>query len=376
MKKFLTLILAGVLAFASCKNTETLLPNVSGKAGEVIVVMDRENWEGALGNSTRALLADECPFLVQREPLFNLVNVAPTGFADLFKIHRNIVIFNINPQNDTTGLVHKRNVWANTQVVLQISAYDSEGAIKLLEENGKTIVNAIEQAERDRIIGNNLRYEERGIAPQVAEVFGGYLHFPSGYKVRKVTPDFMWIADEKQYVYQDVLIYRYPAEKDHPFTSDNIIRHRNEALQANVPGMFENTYMTTSDFFTPQIEYMRYRGRHFVQTRGMWDVKNDFMGGPFVSHSFYSRDGQDIIVVEAFVYAPRYDKRQYLRQVESILYSWEWAVQLIGFGTFETKERKARQGRNPRQPEEIIEIAASKAPTFKAGKALKDAVNK
>ena len=51
-------------------------------------------------------------------------------------------------------------------------------------------------------------------------------------------------------------------------------------------------------------------------------------------------------------------------------------VQLIGFGTFETKERKARQGRNPRQPEEIIEIDVSKAPTFKAGKALKDAVNK
>ena len=50
-------------------------------------------------------------------------------------------------------------------------------------------------------------------------------------------------------------------------------------------------------------------------------------------------------------------------------------VQLIGFGTFETKERKARQGRNPRKPEETIEIAASTAPVFKAGKALKDAVN-
>ena len=51
-------------------------------------------------------------------------------------------------------------------------------------------------------------------------------------------------------------------------------------------------------------------------------------------------------------------------------------VQLIGFGTFETRERKARQGRNPRKPEEVIKIAASKAPVFKAGKALKDAVNK
>ena len=48
------------------------------------------------------------------------------------------------------------------------------------------------------------------------------------------------------------------------------------------------------------------------------------MGGPFVSHSFYSRDGKDIIVLEAFVFAPRYDKRQYLRQVESLLYSFEW----------------------------------------------------
>ena len=51
-------------------------------------------------------------------------------------------------------------------------------------------------------------------------------------------------------------------------------------------------------------------------------------------------------------------------------------VQLIGFGTFETRERKARQGRNPRQAEEVIQIEASKAPVFKAGKALKDAVNK
>ncbi len=50
-------------------------------------------------------------------------------------------------------------------------------------------------------------------------------------------------------------------------------------------------------------------------------------------------------------------------------------VQLIGFGTFETRERKARQGRNPRNPGETIEIPASKAPVFKAGKALKDSVN-
>ncbi len=49
-------------------------------------------------------------------------------------------------------------------------------------------------------------------------------------------------------------------------------------------------------------------------------------------------------------------------------------IQLAGFGTFEVKTREARQGRNPATGEAMT-IAASKAPAFKAGKALKDAVN-
>ena len=50
-------------------------------------------------------------------------------------------------------------------------------------------------------------------------------------------------------------------------------------------------------------------------------------------------------------------------------------VQLVGFGTFEVRTREARTGKNPRTGE-AIKIAASKVPAFKAGKALKDAVNK
>ena len=50
-------------------------------------------------------------------------------------------------------------------------------------------------------------------------------------------------------------------------------------------------------------------------------------------------------------------------------------VQLVGFGTFEVSERAAREGRNP-QTGDAMEIKASKAPKFKAGKALKDYINK
>ncbi len=64
----------------------------------------------------------------------------------------------------------------------------------------------------------------------------------------------------------------------------------------------------------------------------------------------------------------------FIKSVEESLVKEE-KVQLVGFGTFDVRERKARQGRNPRNPEQIIEIPASKAPVFKAGKALKDIVN-
>lgn len=65
----------------------------------------------------------------------------------------------------------------------------------------------------------------------------------------------------------------------------------------------------------------------------------------------------------------------FIKSVEEALEKGD-KVQLVGFGTFEVRERKAREGRNPRNPEEVIKIPASKAPVFKAGKSLKEIVNK
>ncbi len=63
----------------------------------------------------------------------------------------------------------------------------------------------------------------------------------------------------------------------------------------------------------------------------------------------------------------------FIESVEETLVSGD-KVQLVGFGTFEVRERAARTGRDPRTGNPI-KIAAAKAPAFKAGKALKDAVN-
>ncbi|MBU1192787.1 MAG: HU family DNA-binding protein [Gammaproteobacteria bacterium] len=85
-------------------------------------------------------------------------------------------------------------------------------------------------------------------------------------------------------------------------------------------------------------------------------------------------------LIEAVADAAELNKAAATKAVDAVLNSVTEAlkkgeqVTLIGFGTFEVRERAARAGRNP-QTGAAIEIKASKAPAFKAGKALKDAVN-
>ena len=331
MKRFIQYLSVAltILALVSCseeKRKKALLPNISGKAGEVVVVIDKGFWEGAVGNVLRDTLACDCPYLPQREPLYTLVNVIPSGFTNVFQLHRNIIIVNISSTVTEPGVVFRNDVWAAPQCVISINAIDSDSAVMLIKENGTKIAAMLEQAERDRVIRNAKKYEELKLAPVVTEMVGGSPHFPSGYQLKKKTKDFIWITYDTQFTQQSILIYKYPVKEGvEMMDPENLLAANAETLKENVPGMFENTYMTISPAIRPSVRYMRSKGQDFSEIRALWEVHNDFMGGPFVAHAFYSPDGKDIIVLEAFVYAPKYDKRHYLRQVESVLYSFEWA---------------------------------------------------
>lgn len=320
--------LTAIIALSACNSAKTkkaLMPNITGKAGEVIVVIDQGDWEGAVGTVLRDSLAGDTPFLPQREPLFSLVNVPQSAFTNMFKVHRNIILLNINSSVVEPGVVFRKDIWAAPQTVINVNAPNAETAVTLIEENSRKMALAIEQAERDRIISNTKKYEELKLAPMVREIFGGSPHFPSGYQLKKKTSDFVWIEYAIQHVTQGIFIYKYPVvEGEQMLSLESLVENSDEMLKNNVPGMFDNTYMMISDFLTPSIEYQRYKGLEFAEIRGLWEVYNDYMGGPFVSHAFYSKDGKDVIVLQAWVYAPKYDKRQYLRQVESVIYSFEW----------------------------------------------------
>ena len=162
MKRFCNFFLLATLLAAcltGCKGgTKALLPSVSGKAGEVLVVIGRADWEGAVGNATRELLAAECPYLAQREPLYTLVNVTPAGFdSDIFRIHRNVVAFKIDPQIDSAGVFFRKDVWSRPQCVIQVAAYDADGRLIFCTPGQAENAHTVSFAAANTVSGGSFR---------------------------------------------------------------------------------------------------------------------------------------------------------------------------------------------------------------------------
>ena len=333
VKKYpkLQLILAllfSITLLAGCKESGLQLKqSVSGKAGEIVVVANKVYWESEPGTLLRDILACDYPLLPQKEPSFTLINIPENAFTNIFQIHRNIIIVKTDEKLTEPKFIIQEDVWSAPQTVITIAAPDMAALTELIEKKREAIFNTFEQSERNRVIRNSKRYEEKSLRNIVAESFGGSPYFPTGYSLKKRTDDFIWISYESTYINQGIFVYKYPVKDSTTMTLEGLIAARNEVMEKNVPGMLEGSYMTTTMIRErePQLKWIKYKDRSFGELRGLWEVQNDYMGGPFVQHAFYDKDGKNIIVVEGFVYAPRYDKRNYLRQVESIIYSFDWA---------------------------------------------------
>jgi hypothetical protein len=322
--KFLVFALVAVFA-ASCNDTSELVKqNVGGKAGEIIIVANKAEWESEPGSELRSILATPYPYLPQSEPSYTLINIPHKSFTSLFEYHRNIIILKVDPELKAEFKAVE-DVWAAPQTVIMITAPTKEEATRVIADNSEQLFNIINQAERNRIMRNSKRYEDVALRQFVADKFGGSPYFPKGYSLKKQTDNFVWISYETTYINLGIFVYRIPYKDETSVQLEQLMAATNDIMQENVPGMVDNSYMTISSEILPGLGVMKYKNRNFVEMRGLWEVKNDFMGGPFVIHAFYDKnDPKSIIVVEGFVYAPRYDKRDYIRQVESILYSFDW----------------------------------------------------
>jgi hypothetical protein len=183
------------------------------------------------------------------------------------------------------------------------------------------------KAERRRLEINYANYHERAVSAETEEKFGITLNVPPGFVVDKVEDNFMWIRFETPEISQGIFIYTFPYEDENTFTADYMKIKRNIVLRKNVPGPTEGSYMSTESELPVVFNVFKKDGNYASEMRGLWTVENNFMGGPFINLAMLDILNNRVVVLDGYVYAPGKNKRNYLRQVEAMIYSAKFVNQ-------------------------------------------------
>lgn len=322
--KFTQVLIAilAVVFMVSCSSDATHMhKNITGRAGELVVVISKKSWEGSSGKLIRETLAQSQVGLPQDEPLFDVIDVPHAAFKDIFKSTRNIVQTSISSTVETPGVTFRDDVWAYPQATVLIKAKNTKQFEELLTENKGKILSYFLAAEKERITMNFRKIYEKGVYNVLNKDFGVTMKVSPGFRIMEQKEDFLWIQYDTPEIFQGIVIYSHPYVSDSAFTVNYQLPIRDSLLKKHVPGPTDGSYMSTEKRLDQTYNIFQHNGNYAGEMRGLWRVENDFMGGPYVAISELDAANQRIITAFAFVYAPSKDKRNYLRQMEGMIYS-------------------------------------------------------
>jgi hypothetical protein len=299
-----------------------IMPNITGGAGEVLVVMDKFNWENSTGELLQDILKEEYPGLPQSEPLFDVIQITAGSFEGLYQFHRSIVLTTISTGAEPR-IRFRENVWAKPQIMIQMEASTGNELKQLIQDNEERIQSFLVQYDRSRLIDLYKGSKDPAIQKEVAAHHQVRLAIPRGYSLDFSKDEYTSVSIEASDLSQVIQIYDYPVEGPEDMTVAKIIEQRNLTTKAFVQGPGEDSYMTISRLYEPIAYDLKHNNMDVIEIRGLWDLENGFMGGPFISHSVYDAKRQRIICVDGYIYHPNQKKRIKLKQLEAIIYSLE-----------------------------------------------------
>lgn len=319
MNKAHFLVLFVSLLLFSCKKENDQLPRkTTGKINTISVIIDDQLWNGEIGDSIRNKFASPVIGLPQEEPLFN-INQYPVKLLEGFMTDTRAIIVVKKAAENKFEI--KKNQYASPQNVFHISGKTAADIIACIERNAAKMIKIIkdsEIAESQKINSQSL------IDPKVIEnKFHVSLQIPSGYAYVLQKSNFLWLKKEIIGGNTSILLYQVPLntiKKDANLITD-IIKMRDSIGKLYISGKEPDTNMITEEAYAPYLFKINLDGKETFETKGTWQLNNDFMSGPFINYAIIDTDYNRILVLEGFCYAPSKDKRDLMHELEAIIKS-------------------------------------------------------
>jgi hypothetical protein len=310
------------------------LPSTVGPRGEVLIVCSKRVWHGEVGDSLRSALQKPFPVLPQMhmetyEPMFDLVHKTQADFSKFWKPHRNIIFIEIADRKDTqeASFQFYKERYAMGQTFIQGKATNQHELALIISNKSRDMESLmhfreIKRAGRIAALSNDEILER-----ELLEATGVGLSIPRGCYGVRVDTVFTWLdrqmtrlkGSNNHDVQQGFFVHTEPYTGPEQFSLDYLLDRRDRLTKKYVSGPTDGSYMTIERRMNPTYEEILYAGELAAEIKGLWRMENDFMGGPFYSLTMYDRENSRLVTVEGYTYAPYFDKRAYMREVEGIV---------------------------------------------------------
>ncbi len=318
MNKTLFLWLFVSFFVSSCSFKKEKLPDDSSATiNTIAVIIDDQLWNGEVGDSIRNKFASPVLGLPQEEPLFSINQYPVKLFEGFSTDSRNLLIIKKDNENK---FELKENEFATPQNAFHISGKTSFEILEILEKNAPEIIKkmrAIEIAHNQKIIKDSLLDTKK-----IQKKFNIDLLIPSKYEYVMRRKNFIWLKSEIVSGNKSLIIYQIPWKSIRTNNAVNdVVRVRDSIGKLFIHGSAYRTQMVTEEAYSPYFSKINLAGNITYETKGTWQMKNDFMSGPFINYTIFDKINRRILVLEGFCYAPSKEKRDLMFELESIIKS-------------------------------------------------------
>lgn len=313
-------IICVVLLIVSCtsgkgEGKKVVTAKVQSAPYELLVVADKDWLKSETGQ--RLVETVEAPIegLPQVEPNFRVTYINPYAFNGTFRTYANVVVAEVDKKHAEPALLMQKNVYAQPQVVLYLYAPDNAAFVQCLEKNRQAILGILNENEFARERALLKKHHSGVVTTQAKKQFGVSLLVPRDIDDLKTGKEFLWASASKLEFRQNVCLYTLPLQD---MTAERFVELRDSVMKVNIPGGRDDQWMET-DSRTVVTDVVSFEGKSVTAVRGLWDMRNDAMGGPFVSYLYTDTLNSRVLVAEGFVFAPEEKKRPIVRQLEAAL---------------------------------------------------------
>ncbi|MDO6811575.1 DUF4837 family protein [Tenacibaculum soleae] len=322
MKKIILLVL--VFIGMSCKSGAGkegyILPTSNGNTNKIMVVVKGADWQGKLGDQIRKVFGEHQVGLPQPETLLSVSQIDPVGFSSFMRHGKAILTLK---EGEKEAITIENNRYASPQIIVHVTAKNKQGLINVLNTRGKEIIKIFK--DEDIKFTQRLFKKDRidETAFKTINNIGLTLDIPKRFRLVEDTGEFIWFRQHlKSGIARgdgtnNILIYSVPLG-DENAVADNITAVRDTIGKKYIPGSKEGMYMITEQAYTPFTFDAEIDDKKAYETRGKWEVKNDFMAGPFINYTIVDKKNNRLIIFEGFTYAPSVNKRDFLFELEAI----------------------------------------------------------